>query len=134
MCVSFFFSSRRRHTRCALVTGVQTCALPISPLDLSHAEREAVGLAAEMSDQDATERYCGVNTHMIYGAPIRMTTPARTICDLVQYRNRRIGREGLEGLHIATDTEIGRAAGRERVCQNVKIAVVAGSLKKKKRR
>src|SRR3546814_6908625 len=32
----FFFSSRRRHTRCALVTGVQTCALPIypSPLEL----------------------------------------------------------------------------------------------------
>src|SRR3546814_10344052 len=31
MCVLllFFFSSRRRHTRCALVTGVQTCALPI---------------------------------------------------------------------------------------------------------
>src|SRR3546814_6809862 len=30
MYVFFFFSSRRRHTRCALVTGVQTCALPIS--------------------------------------------------------------------------------------------------------
>src|SRR3546814_15148437 len=28
--MSFFFSSRRRHTLCALVTGVQTCALPIS--------------------------------------------------------------------------------------------------------
>src|SRR3546814_1350592 len=28
--VVFYFSSRRRHTRCALVTGVQTCALPIS--------------------------------------------------------------------------------------------------------
>src|SRR3546814_5357033 len=28
--VCFVFSSRRRHTRCALVTGVQTCALPIS--------------------------------------------------------------------------------------------------------
>src|SRR3546814_8257628 len=27
--ILFFFSSRRRHTRCALVTGVQTCALPI---------------------------------------------------------------------------------------------------------
>src|SRR3546814_6556362 len=26
----WFFASRRRHTRCALVTGVQTCALPIS--------------------------------------------------------------------------------------------------------
>src|SRR3546814_8498889 len=30
VCMFFFFSSRRRHTRCALVTGVQTCALPIS--------------------------------------------------------------------------------------------------------
>src|SRR3546814_5983996 len=29
VCCFFFFSSRRRHTRCALVTGVQTCALPI---------------------------------------------------------------------------------------------------------
>src|SRR3546814_8804028 len=29
MVVVFFFSSTRRHTRCALVTGVQTCALPI---------------------------------------------------------------------------------------------------------
>src|SRR3546814_6541149 len=29
MCCGFVFSSRRRHTRCALVTGVQTCALPI---------------------------------------------------------------------------------------------------------
>src|SRR3546814_2717820 len=28
-CFLFFFSSRRRHTSCALVTGVQTCALPI---------------------------------------------------------------------------------------------------------
>src|SRR3546814_11386882 len=27
--IVFFFSIRRRHTRCALVTGVQTCALPI---------------------------------------------------------------------------------------------------------
>src|SRR3546814_19930583 len=29
LCVCVFFSSRRRHTMCALVTGVQTCALPI---------------------------------------------------------------------------------------------------------
>src|SRR3546814_5457326 len=36
----FFFSSRRRHTRCALVTGVQTCALPIYAGDRSElAER-----------------------------------------------------------------------------------------------
>src|SRR3546814_3484122 len=31
----FFFSSRRRHTRCALVTGVQTCALPILPAGMA---------------------------------------------------------------------------------------------------
>src|SRR3546814_8465334 len=30
----FFFSSRRRYTICALVTGVQMCALPISPEDI----------------------------------------------------------------------------------------------------
>src|SRR3546814_7033939 len=36
----FFFSSRRRHTRCALVTGVQTCALPIS--GIAAADRLAV--------------------------------------------------------------------------------------------
>src|SRR3546814_11351451 len=37
-CVLFFFASRRRHTRGALVTGVQTCALPISGIwnDLAH--------------------------------------------------------------------------------------------------
>src|SRR3546814_10875618 len=46
----FFFSSRRRHTRCALVTGVQTCALPIC---LVHAlkdrfsEEEAAALALD---------------------------------------------------------------------------------------
>src|SRR3546814_654764 len=32
----FFFSSRRRHTRCALVTGVQTCALPIWSASAKH--------------------------------------------------------------------------------------------------
>src|SRR3546814_17595675 len=32
--VCFFFSSRRRHTRCALVTGVQTCALPICLMEV----------------------------------------------------------------------------------------------------
>src|SRR3546814_8548841 len=38
MCFMFvlFFSSRRRHTRCALVTGVQTCALPILTLVEHH--------------------------------------------------------------------------------------------------
>src|SRR3546814_8988778 len=39
---SFCFSSRRRHTRCALVTGVQTCALPICTKDSLTAEQRGV--------------------------------------------------------------------------------------------
>src|SRR3546814_2655751 len=41
--VNFFFSSRRRHTRCALVTGVQTCALPISCTEAYRIENGKVG-------------------------------------------------------------------------------------------
>src|SRR3546814_7491596 len=37
--VVFFFSSRRRHTICALVTGVQTCALPICWIDRVYLRR-----------------------------------------------------------------------------------------------
>src|SRR3546814_19752769 len=45
----FFFSSRRRHTRCALVTGVQTCALPI----LRHGPGHWPGLKARHLMDDA---------------------------------------------------------------------------------
>src|SRR3546814_10098843 len=47
-CLLFFFSSRRRHTRCALVTGVQTCALPIC-LIKSKMKETGAPLAGEMS-------------------------------------------------------------------------------------
>src|SRR3546814_3425492 len=40
----FFFSSRRRHTRCALVTGVQTCALPILARVIRGVLEQAPGL------------------------------------------------------------------------------------------
>src|SRR3546814_5263187 len=43
--IYFFFSSRRRHTRCALVTGVQTCALPIL------GKRDRLAAAREITDQ-----------------------------------------------------------------------------------
>src|SRR3546814_9192548 len=47
----FVFSSRRRHTRCALVTGVQTCALPISVEDPA-AERQALARRAGLVVED----------------------------------------------------------------------------------
>src|SRR3546814_6098186 len=58
-CVVFFFSSRRRHTRCALVTGVQTCALPIwragaSAVRLSSGAELALALEAEAMADEAT--------------------------------------------------------------------------------
>src|SRR3546814_16854662 len=50
--VLFFFSSRRRHTRCALVTGVQTCALPITPAQ--RAQLAALGIPGGDSFQQVS--------------------------------------------------------------------------------
>src|SRR3546814_2184804 len=67
----FFFSSRRRHTRCALVTGVQTCALPIS-VDAGRAGERATYLANSLSGQ--TERAAGLADYLVTlissGAPL----------------------------------------------------------------
>src|SRR3546814_3620402 len=58
----FFFSSRRRHTRCALVTGVQTCALPIYPngklnrLKLSNEKRIEVHEGERIRRTDSDKR------------------------------------------------------------------------------
>src|SRR3546814_8494651 len=87
----FFFSSRRRHTRCALVTGVQTCALPISPdvLDLA----EGRSLLRWLSTQ-------GVRPLLVdWGSPAP--------------EERETGIAG----HV--ESQIGRASCRERVCQTV---------------
>src|SRR3546814_9554523 len=48
--VFFFFSSRRRHTRCALVTGVQTCALPIYQGENLRRAVAPVGVVSVRSD------------------------------------------------------------------------------------
>src|SRR3546814_10052524 len=56
LCVSFFFfSSRRRHTRCALVTGVQTCALPIYDLR----QRQGLGVRVVNELLDKADLPCG---------------------------------------------------------------------------
>src|SRR3546814_6851632 len=55
MSILFYFSSRRRHTRCALVTGVQTCALPISGL----CARADDDLAARFRTGDGGAGPCG---------------------------------------------------------------------------
>src|SRR3546814_108306 len=72
----FFFSSRRRHTRCALVTGVQTCALPIWRYGRDAGITQALqdGSARSLPDKEKAssmnypknfdpEGYCPANEH-----------------------------------------------------------------------
>src|SRR3546814_20181072 len=63
----FFFSSRRRHTRCALVTGVQTCALPI--LILTMTSFVATRLKFDVEDEIAAV-FCGSKKSLAAGAPM----------------------------------------------------------------
>src|SRR3546814_7869086 len=76
----FFFSSRRRHTRCALVTGVQTCALPISR---HHLWRARGRYLLRHRSHRRKDRQCAA-------AQGARTPPARR-----RRRNARRGRSGL---------------------------------------
>src|SRR3546814_545742 len=70
--VFFFFSSRRRHTRCALVTGVQTCALPIFDPDRMRPILAAVralrdaGPTALAIDHTQEDLYAYVERHIVH--------------------------------------------------------------------
>src|SRR5881394_1314423 len=55
----FFFSSRRRHTRLDGVTGVQTCALPISPAAPYVAPQDSLNSVVDMNPQPGTELHPG---------------------------------------------------------------------------
>src|SRR3546814_6386244 len=90
---SFFFSSRRRHTRCALVTGVQTCALPIST--------------------GSTKALQGDIAQTAYGAS------KAGVHNLTYNIAAQYGKQGIRANVLMVGLEIGRASCRERVCQYV---------------
>src|SRR3546814_721735 len=70
MCLYFFFfSSRRRHTRCALVTGVQTCALPIL---IPYADESLPGLVARATREHVLE----MTSVVLRRAGLRLSEPA----------------------------------------------------------
>src|SRR3546814_2386398 len=92
VCDVFFFSSRRRHTKCALVTGVQTCALPIS------------GPAGTLSCELRT-----VNHRYLELSP-------RLPDDLRAFESQLRERVATK---LSRGKQIGRASCRERVCQYV---------------
>src|SRR3546814_4401638 len=96
--IIFFFSSRRRHTRCALVTGVQTCALPISI-------RERINGLVDSGSFQEIGKLTGQGRYD--GARLVSVTPAPYVMGLAQ----------IDGRPVAVGGEIGRASCRERVCQ-----------------
>src|SRR3546814_11741984 len=128
MILLFFFSSRRRHTRCALVTGVQTCALPIS---FSPGAVQALHGAIENHVDDL------IDAILAKGAPEFdfMITFAEQIMPRVLLQTMfGIPRsEWHRFIRMGNAIEpIGRESCRGRVCTYVLISVVAVTLKKKK--
>src|SRR3546814_8642994 len=119
--VMFFFSSRRRHTRCALVTGVQTCALPISRTYLAARQDKAgVDVIARLITPtiaawiDVGARAKRPERHLIAASPATRPEPALL----------------LEAALV--ELEHGRASCREKVGPYGSISVVTVSLKKNK--
>src|SRR3546814_8016556 len=95
--VHFFFSSRRRHTRCALVTGVQTCALPIS--------RGGPAAMPPLSSYPSVPLASGPHNPTPWSRGVYSTPPP---IDQV-----------IHSLEHGAAVEIGRASCRERGCQYV---------------
>src|SRR3546814_9519921 len=99
-----FFSSRRRHTRCALVTGVQTCALPIWLLDYQ--------------DKAYAELY--LDRIEKIAALAKPGPDRRLLTETARYLALWMGFEDvIRVADLKTRTKIGRASCGERVCKYV---------------
>src|SRR3546814_10044554 len=105
-----FFSSRRRHTSCALVTGVQTCALPILPLGLVASAGYGREDASQL-DQRFEDEWARLDATL----PV---SPTLALIGGVGYEKIEISQRSplLDGNGVP---EIGRASCRGRVCQYV---------------
>src|SRR3546814_2449856 len=96
--VVFFFSSRRRHTRCALVTGVQTCALPIYN---ELGDVRVRGLPDVLTTVNGREVFSTIGRNFDL-----QDMPAEALSRVNVFKSQ-------------TAEQIGRASCRERVCQYV---------------
>src|SRR3546814_1759095 len=107
--ISCFVSSRRRHTSCALVTGVQTCALPISA---EQARTLAIQALAEVAKG---------NDPLENRNSARKSIAVKELCELYikELEQGRILGKGGRPKKTSTKSKIGRASCRERVCQYV---------------
>src|SRR3546814_19395932 len=130
-----FFSSRRRHTRCALVTGVQTCALPILMVitNMLTEESESAELFDERFGQllDATpgiplgfyecpepfKRILTAEQLKRFVGTGRVIYHKDTCLDIEQIKAKLDETRGVAGFGLYESYKIGRAGGGERVCQ-----------------
>src|SRR3546814_2421356 len=144
----FFFSSRRRHTRCALVTGVQTCALPIHSWNRSvpffaclikaYARHIAKGMEQGHGQLMTFAAQILTLYPEMFPGPLGQSLAGRALmdgkwsCDPIQIRDfaadkhRSVddtpagGGAGMVGRKsVLAAAELGRASCRERVCQYV---------------
>src|SRR3546814_10577283 len=116
----FVFSSRRRHTRCALVTGVQTCALPIS---LS-VKSTTCSPEADLAGTEAEKRHVFVKRNALTVEPIyrcalvlpadRQATEQQSVLGEAEMRRPRSARRA-GAPASGRRSKIGRASCRERV-------------------
>src|SRR3546814_7795008 len=109
--ICFFFSSRRRHTRCALVTGVQTCALPIFG--------ETRGDTCHV---DVVDRHGNMVAAMPSGGWLQSSPIIPELGFCLNSRAQMFWLEEGKPASLAphkrpSSTQIGRAACRERVSQ-----------------
>src|SRR3546814_20949395 len=102
MCCLFFFSSRRRHTRCALVTGVQTCALPIF----------GVAASGRTPYTCAAIEQARAKGGLTIGIANQAGTPLLELAEIAL-----CAEPGAEFISGSTRMKHGRASWRERVCQ-----------------
>src|SRR3546814_11579487 len=115
MYIGFFFSSRRRQTRCALVTGVQTCALPIlAALVQEHAGTILPGFTHLQVAQPVTFGH-----HLLAYAEM-FGRDAERMADCRKRVNRLpLGAAALAGTSYPIDRErVARTLGFDEVCRN----------------
>src|SRR3546814_19578769 len=96
----FFFSSRRRHTMCALVTVVQTCALPIYAVAIGIIADRAGNLdvlvirpEAVERDGDAAAEQRRLPADLVGGDAFRVEREEIVDVRIIRSEERRVGKE-----------------------------------------
>src|SRR3546814_6406692 len=118
MCYHFFFTNIRRQTRCALVTGVQTCAHPIY-------EFKEKGAANGVDDLEILGSNAATAMEPELRCVAALHSPSTGIIDshglMLAYQGEAEDRGATIAFHSPAPggAELGRASGRERGCQYV---------------